>query len=124
MPVSNDEIDHACEAARNWSSARELVPLEIKRRVCWLAGSISRRSYALGYLAGREYERQRDWKGWTPTAASVNALPEPLRKYIHDLETNCDPAGLVQQIAALHDQANQLLALLARRVDSPPAPKA
>jgi hypothetical protein len=54
---------------------------------------------------------------WKPTAANINALPESLRRYIHDLETNCDPAGLVQQIAALKDQVNQLLALLPRTAD-------
>ena len=30
---------------------------------------------------------------WTPTAENINALPEPLRIYIHDLQTVCDPAG-------------------------------
>ena len=33
---------------------------------------------------------------WTPSADNINALPEPLRHYIHDLETVCDPAGDVQ----------------------------
>lgn len=28
-----------------------------------------------------------------PTPQKINALPYPLRKYIHDLETRCDPAG-------------------------------
>jgi hypothetical protein len=30
-----------------------------------------------------------------PTAEAINALPEPLRPYIHDLATNTDPAGMV-----------------------------
>lgn len=30
---------------------------------------------------------------WTPTPSNINALPEPLRAYIHDLKTVCDPAG-------------------------------
>lgn len=30
---------------------------------------------------------------WTPTADNINALPDPIRSYIHDLETRCDPAG-------------------------------
>src|SRR5579859_4343692 len=33
------------------------------------------------------------------TAKSINALPEPLRSYIHDIETRCDPSGDVQTIA-------------------------
>ena len=27
---------------------------------------------------------------WTPTAENVDALPRPLRQYIHDLQTNTD----------------------------------
>jgi hypothetical protein len=32
---------------------------------------------------------------WLPTVDNINALPEPLRRYIHDLETMADPAGIV-----------------------------
>ena len=35
--------------------------------------------------------------GWLPTPENINALPEPLRKYIADLETNADPAGTVRE---------------------------
>ena len=38
---------------------------------------------------------------WTPTPENINALPEPIREYIHGLETICDPAGMVQEIALL-----------------------
>lgn len=34
---------------------------------------------------------------WTPTPENINALPDPVRKYIHDLQTNVDPQGLVRQ---------------------------
>ncbi len=34
----------------------------------------------------------------------INALPQPLRQYIHDLEARCDPAGDVQTIASLREQ--------------------
>jgi hypothetical protein len=46
---------------------------------------------------------------WTPTAESVNALPEPLRRYICDLETRCDPAGDVRTIASLREQRDSLV---------------
>lgn len=43
---------------------------------------------------------------WTPTAENINALPEPIRNYIHSLETNTDPAGMVRENAILrHDNA-------------------
>ena len=30
---------------------------------------------------------------WQPTPEAIKMLAEPLRRYIHDLETNTDPAG-------------------------------
>ena len=32
---------------------------------------------------------------WLPTSENINALPEPVRDYIHSLIANCDPAGNV-----------------------------
>lgn len=46
---------------------------------------------------------------WLPTPENINALPDPLRKYIHDLETNCDPAGMVQENALLKDTVKGLI---------------
>src|SRR5215813_13269936 len=42
-------------------------------------------------------------EGWLPTAENVNALPEGIRRYVHDLETRCDPAGDVQTMALQAD---------------------
>lgn len=47
-------------------------------------------------------------ESWFPTAKSINALPEPIRKYIHDIETNCDPAGIVQENTILKDTIKAL----------------
>ena len=52
---------------------------------------------------------------WLPTPENINALPEPLRQYIHQLETLSDPARLVWQNMALKDQ---LAALLKKFVSS------
>jgi hypothetical protein len=38
-------------------------------------------------------------EGWLPTAENVDALPEGIRRYVRDLETRCDPAGDVQNMA-------------------------
>jgi hypothetical protein len=38
------------------------------------------------------------------TPDEINALPEPVRRYIHDLETRCDPAGDLRAIADLREQ--------------------
>lgn len=40
---------------------------------------------------------------WLPTSENINKLPEPLRLHIHDLETNCDPAGNISQLALQKD---------------------
>ncbi|AWM38143.1 hypothetical protein GobsT_37590 [Gemmata obscuriglobus] len=47
---------------------------------------------------------------WTPTPDNVNALPEPVRRYIHDLETRCDPAGDVRALSLLTDENAMLRA--------------
>ena len=53
------------------------------------------------------------WDDWIPTADHINRLPEPLRRFIHDLETIADQGGMVQQIASLKDQVAGLLGRLA-----------
>jgi len=51
---------------------------------------------------------------WRPTADSINALPQPLRRYIHDLETRCDPAGDTMLIYELKEQLRTVEAMLQR----------
>jgi hypothetical protein len=52
-----------------------------------------------------------DLDTFVPDPDHINALPGPLRKYIHDLETRADPAGDVAEIALLKED---LAALWAR----------
>ena len=40
---------------------------------------------------------------WVPTAENVNALPDALRSYIHDLHTRADPAGDVRELIITRD---------------------
>jgi hypothetical protein len=49
------------------------------------------------------------WHGWLPDPEHCNALPQPLRDYIHDLETRADPAGDVAQIAFLKEAVDALV---------------
>ena len=58
--------------------------------------------------------------GWLPTTDNVNVLPEGIRRYVHDLETRCDPAHDVQKMArqvdtirALHAKVEELKVKLA-----------
>lgn len=50
-----------------------------------------------------------DLNKFTPTSENINALPEPLRKYIHDLEENLDPGFIIQENIALKQQNEELL---------------
>lgn len=47
-----------------------------------------------------------------PTPDCINRLPDALRDYIHQLETICNPAGLVQDNVVLRDQNEQLQAMI------------
>lgn len=54
---------------------------------------------------------------WLPTADAINALPEPLRRYIHDLETKCDPAGDLRELALARDTIRYLEAKVCEALD-------
>ena len=59
---------------------------------------------------------------WLPTPEAINALPEPVRKYIASVETLCDPAGIVAENTLLRDQTLQLdakIAIMRRRLNCP-----
>lgn len=47
---------------------------------------------------------------WLPTAENINALPAPVRAYIHALEANCDPAGTVADTIIKADTIRALAA--------------
>jgi len=42
-------------------------------------------------------------KNWKPTVDNINRLPDPLREYIYQLETDCDPAGTIRDNIFLKD---------------------
>lgn len=52
---------------------------------------------------------------WAPTPETINKLPAPLRRYIHDLETNADPAGMVRENVLLRDQVEVCQLMLQER---------
>lgn len=45
---------------------------------------------------------------FTPTAEYINALPESIRNFIHDIETNCDPSGIIRENVLLKDTIEAL----------------
>lgn len=60
-----------------------------------------------------------DSPDWRPTPANINALPKLIRNYIHDLETICDPAGMVAENVILREDLKALGVLYEeRRVDA------
>lgn len=46
---------------------------------------------------------------WLPTPENINALPEPVRKFIYDLETNTDPAHIVRENILIKDTCKALM---------------
>jgi hypothetical protein len=52
------------------------------------------------------------WERWLPDPEHINALPQPIRSYIHDLVANIDPAGMVAENALLRDTVAALEARL------------
>lgn len=50
--------------------------------------------------------------GWTPTTDNINRLPGPVRDYVCNLVTLCDPAGIVQENEALRRQNAELLRMI------------
>lgn len=53
-----------------------------------------------------KYKMHEDW---LPTPENINALPEPVRKFIHDIETNVDPQGLVRENVLIKDTCKMLV---------------
>ena len=47
-------------------------------------------------------------KDWLPTAENINALPEPVREYIADMQTNADPPSMVADNIILRDTVKAL----------------
>jgi len=59
--------------------------------------------------------REHAHLGWEATAAAINALPGPVRDWIHDLETRCDPAGDLRARRIAEDRVEEVMAMMNRR---------
>jgi hypothetical protein len=75
------------------------------------------------YVVGARAVRRRcaPWTldDWKPSKETINALPQPLRGYIMDLETICDPAGEVLTHHQVRQQAAGVEAMyLAEKKDA------
>ena len=78
-------------------------------------------SSTLDELAALLAQRAQPREDWTPTAANINALPEPVRKYVHHLASVCDPAGDLRELAIARDTIRSLSALVDEQ-EAQPAP--
>ena len=45
---------------------------------------------------------------WTPTAENIDALPRPLRRYLHHLQSNVDPIGTMRENFRLRQEVKAL----------------
>jgi regulator of replication initiation timing len=50
---------------------------------------------------------------WTPTAENIDALPPPLRRYIHHLQSNVDSLGTMRENFQLRQEVKALRKRLA-----------
>lgn len=84
------EIERLREAMRNeladdFASMRQEIAREKAETAHWKSR-----------WASEGDARAQGWTDWTPTPENVNALPDALRSYIHQLHTACDPSGDTQ----------------------------
>ena len=63
-----------------------------------------RTARSIGSYLNRCIRDYYELKEWTPTPENVNALPEPIKRHVHDLATRCDPAGDVTALALIRDE--------------------
>jgi len=54
-------------------------------------------------------------EGWLPTPENINALPEPVKKFIYHIETNTDPAHIVRENILIKDTCKALVLKLEER---------
>jgi len=45
---------------------------------------------------------------WTPTSENINALPDKVKAYIHEVQTEGDKAFTLQNLVLTKDQCEQL----------------
>lgn len=70
----------------------------------------------VGPMLHSEFEPSEE-EAWNAAARNlslgwINDLPPKARKYIHDLETRCDPQGIIQNNAILQETVEAMLKLL------------
>jgi len=56
---------------------------------------------------------------WTPTSDNINALPEPVRRFVADLQTKCDPSGDLQTIACQRENIAGLTRMVEKLTPDP-----
>lgn len=57
---------------------------------------------------------------WQPTPDNINALPDGVREFVHDLQTRCDPAGEIARCRLAEDENRMLRAALAKILEHAP----
>lgn len=67
------------------------------------------KDWYIGYL--ESHYKAGNWlieKSWLPTVENINCLPEPVRKYIHEIETMSDPSGIIRENAIARETIKSL----------------
>jgi hypothetical protein len=56
---------------------------------------------------------------WRPTKRNLNRLPMPLQRFIHDVLTECDPAGTIRANVLLKDENHALRRMIGELKNKP-----
>ena len=104
-PIKIDDM-HADDATGHYTEASDLMCTACRLVIATL---YLPKPKTKAIEALRAAQKGAALDSWEPTAENINALPEPLRRYVHHLETLSDPAGLVRENALLKQQVRALL---------------
>ena len=101
-PLNNSRVQllaKACEMAGYAGPGDR----ELGRELWWELSQVVKRLDS----SWRAINAEQDWNP-LPIVERINNLPEWLRRYVHDIEARCDPAGDVRTITELRDTIRAL----------------
>lgn len=98
-PTQRQAMEMALEAIRKAVPTNDLQSIQQLNAILALRAALAEQA---------DDKADAELSAWTPTSEKINALPEPVREYIHNLETHADPAGTVRDLTIAKDTIRAL----------------